>query len=177
MASVQMPRKRINDGSLPQICIVCGENATHVGFPGVGAPSLAWLLVSPLIGLLGFWGYIAFGGGRNRHDQPAGFPFCDRHRKYWPRRARFIIGGFLVLVVLMGVGFALTPGAFGANKPEPHWLLGVAGAWMIIYLPTFMVVHLMAVRPTVSAPKSVTFSLVSNKFAAALKADRSRPEL
>ncbi len=121
-----MPRKRINDGSLPKICVVCGENATHVGFPGVGAPSLAWLLVSPLIGLLGFWGYIAFGGGRN-HDQRAGFPFCDRHRKYWPRRARFIIGGFLVLVVLMGVGFALTPGAFSAKKPEPHWLLGVAG--------------------------------------------------
>ena len=52
------------------------------------------------------------------------------------------------------------PGCPRRQKTEPHWLLGVAGAWMIIYLPTFMVVHLMAVRPTVSAPKSVTFSLV-----------------
>jgi hypothetical protein len=154
------------DGSLPAVCIVCGAKAVDRRFPGISSPSLAWVL-APLIGLLVFWGYILLGGGQPR-DRPAGFPFCERHRSYWPRRARFIVGGFLAIVVLMGIGFALTPRPAPGNKADPHWLFGVAGCWLLIYLPAFLIVHLRAVRPTGSDPESVVLAGASREFADAV---------
>jgi hypothetical protein len=133
----------------------------------VSSPALAWVLVSPLIGLLAFWGYILLGGGRSP-GHPAGFPFCDRHRSYWPRRARFIVIGFLLLVALMGIGFGLTPPAAPGQQAEPHWVFGVAGLWLLIYLPAFLIMHLSAVRPTGSDRGAVVLSGASNQFAAAL---------
>ena len=45
MANVWVPRDQIADGSLPSVCVA---DASHRLFPGVGAPSLAWVLFSPL---------------------------------------------------------------------------------------------------------------------------------
>src|SRR4051812_33243449 len=107
MAKVSVPRDWIADGTVPAVCMVCGKRAAHRRFPGVSAPSPAWVLVSPLLGLLAFWAYIlvsSFAGKRSR----AGLPFCDRHRAYWPRRAWLIIGGFAILALLMVVASLLT---------------------------------------------------------------------
>src|SRR2546430_1474565 len=98
MARVGLPKNRVNDGSLPAVCVICGQEADHWLFPGVTAPSLGWAFVSAWIGLLAFWGYV-FSGRLSARDSRAGLPFCARHRNYWPRRARFIIGGFVFLVV------------------------------------------------------------------------------
>src|SRR5262245_51167722 len=100
MPKVSVPRELIADGSLPLVCVVCGAEARHRRFPGVSSPSLAWVFVSPLLGLLTFWGYILVSGGQPG-GREAGFPFCDRHRGYWPRRAWFIVGGFVALVGLL----------------------------------------------------------------------------
>ena len=89
MPSASVPRNRIADGSLPSICIVCGAKAVERRFPGISSPSLAWVLVSPLIGLLAFWGYILMGGGQ-RQDRPAGFPVGQGGarvtRRSWERK-------------------------------------------------------------------------------------------
>ena len=104
MPTASVPRNRIADGSLPSVCVVCGKDAPNRLFPGVSSPSLAWILLSPLVGLVTFWAYILLGGGASR-EKPAGLPFCDRHQKYWPRRAWFIILGFLAVIVPIVAGF------------------------------------------------------------------------
>src|SRR5438132_1392057 len=100
MAKVTVPRHQITDGTLPSLCVVCGADAPNRLFPNIGAPSIAWVFLSPAAGLLTFWTYILFAGG----SASGGLPFCDRHRGYWTRRARFIVIGLVAIVVLMVVG-------------------------------------------------------------------------
>ena len=166
MATVAVPRDQIADGSLPSICIVCGANAPHRLFPAVGAPSLAWVLFSPLIGLITFWACILFA----RSSRGGGLPFCDRHRKYWTRRAWFIVVSVAAIVGLMVVGALLTPHAAPGQKEEPHWLFGIAACWMLVFLPTFLVVHLGATRPTGGNRKSLVLSGASRDFKVAVEA-------
>lgn len=106
MSKVLIPRARIVDGSLPSFCIVCGAEAPYRRYAGVAAPSLAWVLFSPLIGLVTFWTYILFTGGRGG---TGGLPFFGRHRSYWARRAWLIVGGFAGLMIILVVGVLLTP--------------------------------------------------------------------
>ncbi len=171
-ATASVPRDQIADGSLPSVCVVCGADAPHRRFPGVGAPSLAWVLFSPLIGLVTFWAYILFAGG----SSGGGLPFCDRHRGYWPRRAWFIVVGFAAVVGLMVVAASLTPPAAPGKKDEPHWLFGVAGCWMLVFLPAFLVLHLSATRPTGGNRKSLVLSGASRDFVAALDVGRGHAE-
>ncbi|OJW16742.1 MAG: hypothetical protein BGO49_15875 [Planctomycetales bacterium 71-10] len=172
MAKCVVHRAQIADGSLPSICIVCGDRADHRLFAGVGSPSLAWAMVSPLFGLLAFWGSTL----RDAGQSPGGFPFCERHRNYWPRRARFIVFGFVSLLVLMGIGFAFTPRPAPGEEVEAHWMLGVAGLWLLIYLPTFLFMHLAAVRPTGGDPGSVVLSGASRPFVVAIESEQKGDE-
>ncbi len=167
MAKVSVPREQIADGSLPPVCIVCGADAPHRLFPNIGAPSLMWVLFSPLIGLITFWAYILFAAGRSANE--TGLPFCDRHQGYWTRRAWFIVGGFVVVVGLMVAAAVLTPPVGPGQKDEPHWLFGVAGCWMVVFLPLFLIVHLSATRPTGGNRKSLVLSGASQEFTDAIK--------
>jgi hypothetical protein len=126
MARVAVPRDQILDGTLPSVRILCGREASYRRFPGIGAPSLVWILLSPLLGLIFFWGNILVASLLPDRG-PGGLPFCDRHRKYWPVRAWIIIGGFAVLVGLMVIGILLTEPAPPGKQESPHWLFGVAG--------------------------------------------------
>jgi hypothetical protein len=170
VATVTVPRHQIADGSLPAVCVVCGADATHRLFPGVGAPSLAWVLFSPLIGLVTFWAYILFASGSSREG---GLPFCGRHRGYWTRRAWFIVVGFAAVVGLMVAAALLTPPAV-PGRNEPHWLFGAAGCWMVVFLPAFLVVYLAATRPTGGNRTSLALSGASREFAAAVEAGSGR---
>ena len=167
MPTVSVSRAQIADGSLPSICVVCGSEASHRRFPGISSPSLAWVLFSPLIGLLTFWGYVLVRSVQS-HNQASGLPFCDRHRNYWSRRAWFIVGGFLGLIGLGVVAALLTQPAAPNKKDEPHWLFGVLACWMLVFLPTFIIVHLIAMRPTGGSRKSVVLSGANKKFVAAV---------
>jgi len=170
MATVSVPRARVADGSLPSVCVVCGADAPHRRFPNVGAPSLAWVLFSPLVGLLTFWVYILL---TSRSLQEGGLPFCDRHRGYWTRRATVIVFGFLTMVVLMGVGMALLPPEQSGVRQPPNPVAAVAGCWVLLYLPTFLILQLTATRPTGRTRKSLKISGASRKFAAAVAAEKA----
>src|SRR5438132_6875159 len=71
-----IPRLQILNGSLPPVCIVCGRNAPHRRFAGVIAPSLAWVLFLPILGLFLFWVSI-FARSFHAPSDSAGFPFFD----------------------------------------------------------------------------------------------------
>jgi hypothetical protein len=170
MPKVFVPRDRIADGSLPPVCVVCGRKAFHRRFPGVSSPSLVWIVLSPLVGLITFWLYILV-VSVFRGDEQSGLPFCSRHRNYWLWRAWFIVVGFLALVILMGVGMALTPRPVPGKQPNPHWIFGVAGCWMFLFLPAFLVMHLSSMRPTGTKRDSIVLSGASYDFAEALEGE------
>jgi hypothetical protein len=170
MATISVPRDRIADGSLPSVCLVCGGAAPHRRFPGVGAPSLAWLLFSPLAGLFAFWLYVLCASASSR---PGGFPFCDRHRGYWSRRAGFIIWGLVAIVLLLAIGIPLTVPAAPGQAESPHWTAALGICWLLIFLPAFLVVHLSATRPTGGNRKMLRLSGVSREFVAALKEEEA----
>src|SRR5262249_38049322 len=125
------------------------------------------------LGLLTFWGYILVSGGQPG-GREAGFPFCDRHRGYWPRPAWFIVGGFGALVgLLVAAGVLTQPPPPGQPGGAP-WVCGGAGGWMRVFLPAFLVVPLTAMRPTGRGRDSVVLSGASREFAAAVSGGRDR---
>lgn len=167
MPSVSVPRARIADGSLPSVCVVCGDRAERRYFPGVSSPSLAWVLFSPLLGLLSFWVYVILPGRGGTGEE--GLPFCEWHRGYWPRRGWFIVSGFAALVAVFAVASAVSPPAEPRKEQQAHWLFGVAGCWMLLFLPAFLIVHMGATRPTGNARKSLTLARVHPDFVAAFE--------
>ena len=62
------------------------------------------------------------------------------------------------MVALMAIGMALTPPPLPGKEPHPHWIFNIAACWLLIYLPSFLIVHLTAMRPTGSNRKSIGFS-------------------
>ena len=148
MPTALVPRAQITDGSLPSVCVICGGEAPHRRFAGVEGPSLAWVFVAPLVGLLSFWAYVlAKGKGKNK-DERGGIPFCDRHLRYWPRRAWFITLGFANLVLaFVAIGISASFEGKGETASDPF--LGIYCCFSIpVFLVLFLWVHLSAVRPT-----------------------------
>ena len=171
MPTVVISRRRIADGSLPSVCLVCGSPAEHRLFAGVNSPSLAWLLFSPLLGLLAFWAYVMVPG---HQSEPAksGLPFCEQHGRYWPRRGCFIALGFVGLIAVCMAASTVSPDQTQNKEQQFHWLYGVAGFWMLLFFPAFLFVHLRAMRPTSSNRETLTLSGVHEKFVASLMASK-----
>lgn len=168
MPTVTIPRSRIEKGTLPHVCLVCGGRAKHYLFPNVIAPSLAWILFFPLLGLLTFWVYVIL-PGRLSPGGKGGLPFCRRHRSYWPRRGWFIVTGFALIVATFAAAVIIDPPNEAKAEQSPHWIFGIAGCWMILFLPMFLLVHLRAVRPTGNAGNALCLSRVHSDFADALE--------
>jgi hypothetical protein len=164
VAKISVLKDDLVEGSLPAVCVVCGAPATDCRFPGL-ATSLAWLLVLPC--LLAFWGYVLVADRANEHTG-GGFPFCTRHRHYWTRRGWFIIGGFVLMVAFVCVAMLAPKGQPDTETPL-YWLLGAGGCWMLVYLPTFLALHVSAPRPVGNSTQAVILAGASRGFAEALK--------
>jgi hypothetical protein len=72
------------------------------------------------------------------------------------------------MVGLVAIGMALTPPPPPGKDPHPHWIFGIGACWLLIYLPSFLIVHLTAMRPTGSNRKSIVLSGASRDFEDAL---------
>jgi hypothetical protein len=77
MPKAEIPRAWIRDGSLPSVCIVCGNRAKSRIYPGVNSPSIAWVLFSPILGLLSFWVYTIVAAPSSSSDDGEGLPFAN----------------------------------------------------------------------------------------------------
>src|SRR5258708_3242610 len=111
MAQISISREQIVNGTLPPVCIRCGEAAVTKRFPGLGNRSTtSWFLSARLrvFGMLFFWAYILLKtlSGEQTEASPRGLPLCERHRNYWPRRAWFMVVGFIGLVGLWVIMYA-----------------------------------------------------------------------
>src|SRR5262249_4571743 len=111
MATLSISRRDCEEGTLPKVCLKCGQQAT--GF--VEQDFFGTLLWTPRLSFL-IW-------RRGGWESPRlGVPFGGPHRHYW-RNRRLMISATSVAGVLFGVLFAL---AFGASwrrvggLPAPH---------------------------------------------------------
>ncbi|HUU68607.1 MAG TPA: hypothetical protein VM186_03735 [Planctomycetota bacterium] len=137
----------------------------------LAAPSWQAALLSPLISLLGGWVHIAWQSRATAADVHAGLPFCEKHAPYWARRSFIIVGGWLLAaaLVLLCVAFSFLP-AMG------DVIMGVTALYVVLFLPTFILIHLTSMRPTYSDDASVTISGVSAAFVKAVDAMRQGQE-
>ena len=168
MPKVDVRLEQIKCGTLPLVCVVCGAPASGRYFPSVGKWYSPWELVgqSPV-----FWQYTLLNGGRR--GSPGGLPFCDRHRRYWPRRAWVMFGGVAVFLGLFLTGQALAARGFAETENGRHWLTRVGGLALLIHVPSCLVTHFGAMRPTRNSGTGLMLTGVAPAFADAVAASRA----
>jgi hypothetical protein len=72
--------------------------------------------------------------------------------------------GFVLIVVGFTAAVIVGSPANPQAENEVHWLFGVAGCWMVLFLPAFLIVHLRAVRPAGNAGNTVSIAGVHREF-------------
>ena len=175
MARISIKRSHIAEGTLPPVCVRCGEPAVTKRFPWVSDPAAAsWYLSRRMraLGFLLFWAFILWKHyvRSEAQEKEAGLPFCGRHQDYWLRRAWFVVGGFVVLLLLFGLSSLTEPSASHSGRsPVPNLFTMMAGFWVLIYPIGFLVVHLSSMRVIRHDGLRVTLVGVSKKFVPALK--------
>lgn len=167
MAMVSVSRDRLANGLVPRVCVVCGEPAAQCRFGGVAGRAFGRVVSLPLIGPLILWAYILFVGIRSRFapQRSGGLPFCDRHLVYWPRRAFYLILGFIATLILIGIAIAVAPPIPQTRTDKPHWLFFVIGLWILGYIVVFRVIHTGSIRPIGGNRGYVVLCGVSRTFA------------
>jgi len=174
MAMVSVSRDRLANGLVPRVCVVCGEPAAQCRFGSVAGRAFCRVVSIPLIGPLIFWGYILFVGIRSRFaPRRGGLPFCDRHLGYWPRRAFYLLLGFIATLTLIGIAIAVAPPLPQTRNDKPHWLFWVIGLWVLGYLVVFRVIHTRAIRPIGGNRGHVVLWGVSRSFAAGVESGKT----
>lgn len=176
MATISIKCSHVADGSLPATCVRCGSLAVVKQFKWVSDPEAASRYLSRRLkiwGLLYFWVFVLWKHYVRKEDAAgdAGLPFCGRHRKYWIRRAWFMAGGLVALVLFFGLAFLTDPTltASGSRKQDPGVFTMMAGGWLLLYLIGFLVVHMSSMRVIRHDGQRVALAGVNRKFIEALK--------
>jgi hypothetical protein len=180
MATISIKCSHISDGTLPPVCVRCGQVAATRKFAWIADPKAASRYLSRGMkawGLLMFWTVILWKQyvRPGPHGREAGLPLCKRHLEYWPRRAWFVVGGFLLLVLLFALTYITDPDTSTAHHHHKNGIFTpILGMWFMLYLPGFVIVHMSSMRVIRHDGQRVTMVGVNKKFTAALK--ESHPE-
>ena len=179
MPTVNVPRERVEVGTLPDACLVCGRPGCELMYadarpPHLSASATLAVLFSPTpdvgtVHFLPFWlSVLTPGSGRG------GLPFCRRHRHYWRRRARVVVCGsagvacgFLTFLACLGVETVLgrDPDAGVTGQFAVAWAF-----WLIWYLPTFIFIQLRSTRVIDGSGDWLVVAGAHRRFIAALRA-------
>jgi hypothetical protein len=129
MPTVYVPKDQIVRGTLPDVCLICGNTAVVRRFPKLGTISAQWMLESPIHLMISFWFSVIY-PDQPREQRLAGMPFCERHQSYWSRRGWSLTLGLLLSLGVFFTGAALTPEAQKGPgrvkmEREMHWMSNV----------------------------------------------------
>ncbi len=167
MATLRLPRQRWEKDDLPPICMRCGAASTN-RIRKTFSWSPSWIYVLVLVGLLPFV-IVALILTKRRTLH---VPLCDEHRNHWSWRALVFGLGFLVLVVVGILGFALTTEPNPLNKQIRGitvLILFVGGlAWLILAA----VLQNSAIRATHITDRDMTLVKVAPEFVQAVRGRR-----
>jgi hypothetical protein len=163
LAQVELDRRDAENGELPEVCARCGAEA--VVFKPTRLTYLpAWLWFVPVVG--GPWGLL---GLLLRRRVVVALPLCGRHQGLGFGRGLVLGAGFLGVVAVMGLAFAVS------LHPPPDPLLPLAGWGPVLWgvaavlavglWVTGVVWRLVGLRLTAVSANTLTLTNVSNEFA------------
>jgi hypothetical protein len=156
---------------LPEICAVCGANATTwKAKKFVWQPPWVWILL--LAGVLPFAIVAIILTKRMR----VRIPFCDEHRNHWRWRTHVIFGGFFAVVGLC-ILYIVTLATVGEGHKSGALFGLVCGGSLLglsVWVVVAIVVSVTAVRPAEITDYTITLKGVSQEFAEAVREEHRR---
>ncbi|MBC7967547.1 MAG: hypothetical protein H7Z17_16660, partial [Fuerstia sp.] len=166
--------KDVAAGRLPDLCMICGEHTTErvkTTISYQSKPAQAAMMLGFIFG--GIPGVaIAI---LTSHETPAACPMCARHRNHWSRLTIFASIGWMIPILLAGLGFLfgyLASHSTSINNPEPAAFLGlisglISGA--AIYLIPVIYLCCTVVKCEQTSDTDISFSRVASAFARAAR--------
>ncbi len=171
--------KDVAAGRLPDFCMVCGEHTTArvkttIRYQSKQAQA-AMMLGFILGGIPGV--VIAI---LTSHETPVACPVCVRHRNHWSRLTIFASIGWMIPILLAGLGFLI--GCLASNstsvndRPGTAAFVGmmtglVSGA--AIYLVPVIYLCCTVVKCEQTSDDHVSFNRVSSAFARAARSQKN----
>src|SRR5262245_4993043 len=160
------------EGPLPNLCMVCGREATLVKRKSFSwNPSWVWITL--LLGLLPFLVIALILTKRATVEAP----LCAEHKYHWAKRTALVLLGLLVVIGVLIVAISLTsqPGHVGRSFV---WVWFVCLACLLSWVIGAIVASATAIRPTVITDRDITLTRVAPAFVDAIfDADDRREEL
>jgi hypothetical protein len=169
MARIRLGRFEVSEGQLPAVCMRCGEPAerqVHKQFSW----HPPWVILIILAGLLP---YVILALILTKR-MTIRAPMCQLHRGHWWKRQLFITGGFLALLVLLGVCifFAVDVNAKLTQSQTGFLFLGWS-LLFLIYLIAALVVQYTSIRPKEITDTSISLTGVAPAFVSELRVFRA----
>ncbi|CAN5584808.1 hypothetical protein BH10PLA2_BH10PLA2_38410 [soil metagenome] len=161
MAVIRLGRAELERGRLPKVCMVCGDRASvRVKKTFAWYPVWAYLVGGIILAFL------------FTKRMTINAPLCNAHRNHWLLRTLIIVLGFVAAMVFSGIlifAVAIKSAANGPGDTPVMMAIGLAGALIVAWLVTTLVLQLTAIRATEITDKSMTLTNVSSSFISALR--------
>ena len=174
MATVRLERDEVDNDSLPDVCMVCGAEATLRKRKSFSWHP-PWVILLILISL---WPYIIVALILTKR-MTVRAPLCEQHKNHWAWRTAFILGGFLVFLLLGVVSVMVLSNQ--ANQGGADEAIGgllcfgtvISG---LVWLIAAAIIHSLGIRPTEITDRTITLVHVSPAFVEALEMVRAEQE-
>jgi len=167
MATVRLSRYEAQEGRLPPVCMVCGQQAARQFTHKTMYWHPSWVFILLLLGVLPF--AIAALATQQRLGLRA--PLCVNHQSHWFTRS-LIIWLSLLGIVVLGIGCFVLVEAQQAGRPTNDAVLGVvcigATVMLVSWVVLVIVLQSTAVRAKEITDRTITLTGVSSRFVEAM---------
>jgi hypothetical protein len=163
MATVRLDLRECREGGLPDVCVQCGEHATHFEDRQFAwLPNLRWLLVLLPLGVFPF----IIAALLMTRCRIVTVPLCADHRNHWLTRQLFvgIAVGSIGLTVALMIGTAELYPEFAKLGPIVAGILPV-----VLMIVGLILVGTTQIQPTEITERTITLRNVSQTFVVALE--------
>lgn len=169
MAEVWIDEAGWEDGDLPDVCLECGADAPdRVRKTFVYQPP--WAYVTILLGLLILVIVLLV----TRKQFRSRVPLCSEHKNHWTKRTLWVLGSFVVAVLVVILGVVL------ANLVVPRdpalLIVAVVVLSLIGWIIALVTFQFGTIRVTKISKREILLAKVSPAFVDAYEADRDRED-